>query len=100
MAMGREAGHISAYFGQDHLGRATTDAGDSFQPEDRFFKRVQTLPDLLTQAADRFIEIGYVSQVLAQEEARCSVIGAARGDKTLRIITDRLSTCKSAGLCT
>jgi hypothetical protein len=52
----REAGHVCADFGDQHLGNTPTDAGDRIQSFDERLERTHTLGNLGAHAVDTLIQ--------------------------------------------
>ena len=57
MSGGREAGHVGADLGEDHLRRAIRDAGDPNQQIDRRFMRALEFDDLFGELGDRGVGV-------------------------------------------
>ncbi len=69
MTGGREAAHVGADLGDDHLGGEVTDAGDGPQQPDRVTERVEIALHLRVDPGQRRRERVVLAEVQAQQEA-------------------------------
>src|SRR5690348_7999617 len=68
MGCGRETFHISAYLGEQDLGRSPTDTRDRIKPLGLIKKRLEPPSNLLTELLDDLVEAIQVRQLLAEQK--------------------------------